>query len=225
MAYEIAVRGGTLVDGLGGPARRADLGISAGRIAEIGARVSGERELDASGRLVVPGFIDIHTHYDPQVLWDGALSPSSWHGVTSVVAGSCGYSLAPTKPEGRATLLRTLDKVEDMRLATLEAGVAWDFETYPEYLDAVRRRGTAIHFGGYVGHTAIRLYVLGDAAYERPASEAEVARMKALVASSLRGGALGFSSDRAGFHLGDGGRPVPSMAAIQLRPPLASRIR
>ncbi len=215
MAHSIAVRGGTLVDGSGGAARRADLGISGGRIAEIGARVSGAREVDASGRLVVPGFIDIHTHYDPQVLWDPALSPSCWHGVTSVVAGSCGYSLAPTRREGRASLLRTLDKVEDMHLATLEAGVAWDFETYPEYLDAVRRRGTAIHFGGHVGHTAIRLYVLGDAAYERPASEPEIERMKALVASSLRGGALGFSSDRAGFHLGDGGRPVPSMAATQ----------
>ncbi|TFG92995.1 MAG: amidohydrolase, partial [Myxococcales bacterium] len=157
----------------------------------------------------------IHTHYDPQVLWDPALTPSSWHGVTSVVAGNCGYSLAPTRPEGRASLLRTLDKVEDMRLATLEAGVAWDFESYPEYLDAVRRRGSAIHFGGYVGHTALRLYALGDEAYERPASEREIAQMQQLVAESLRGGALGFSSDRAGFHLGDGGRPVPSMAATQ----------
>ena len=215
MAHAIAVRGGTLVDGTGAAPRRADLGIAGGRIAEIAPRVRGAREIDASGRLVVPGFIDIHTHYDPQVLWDRALTPSSWHGVTSVVAGNCGYSLAPTRPEGRASLLRTLDKVEDMRLATLEAGVAWDFESYPEYLDAIRRRGTAIHFGGYVGHTAVRLYVLGDEAYERPATEGELARMRELVAESLRGGALGFSSDRAGFHLGDGGRPVPSMAATQ----------
>jgi N-acyl-D-amino-acid deacylase len=215
VAHEIAVRGGTLVDGSGAPPRRADVGIAGGRIAEIARRVTGASEIDASGRLVVPGFIDIHTHYDPQVLWDPALTPSSWHGVTSVVAGNCGYSLAPTRPEGRASLLRTLDKVEDMRLATLEAGVVWDFETYPEYLDAVRRRGTAIHFGGYVGHTAVRLYALGDEAYERPASEREIAQMKQLVAASLRGGALGFSSDRAGFHLGDGGRPVPSMAATQ----------
>ncbi|HZO08088.1 MAG TPA: amidohydrolase family protein, partial [Myxococcota bacterium] len=215
MACEIALRGGTLVDGSGAPARRADVGISGGRVAEIGPRVAGAREIDASGRLVAPGFIDLHTHYDPQVLWDPQLTPSSWHGVTSVVAGNCGYSLAPTRAADRPSLLRTLDKVEDMRVATLEAGVKWDFETYPEYLDAVRRRGTAIHFGGYVGHTAVRLYVLGDAAYEREASEAEIARMRQVVADSLRGGALGFSSDRAGFHLGDGGRPVPSIAATQ----------
>jgi len=215
VACEIALRGGTLVDGSGAPARRADVGISGGRVAEIGPRVAGAREIDASGRLVAPGFIDLHTHYDPQVLWDPQLTPSSWHGVTSVVAGNCGYSLAPTRAADRPSLLRTLDKVEDMRVATLEAGVKWDFETYPEYLDAVRRRGTAIHFGGYVGHTAVRLYVLGDAAYEREASEAEIARMRQVVADSLRGGALGFSSDRAGFHLGDGGRPVPSIAATQ----------
>src|SRR5262245_4029981 len=215
MGHEIAVRGGTLVDGSGAPARRADVGISGGRITEIGPRVTGAREIDASGRLVAPGFIDLHTHYDPQVLWDPQLTPSSWHGVTSVVAGNCGYSLAPTRAADRPSLLRTLDKVEDMRVETLEAGVAWDFETYPEYLDAVRRRGIAIHFGGYVGHTAVRLYVLGDAAYERPASDAEIARMKRVVADSLRGGALGFSSDRAGFHLADGGRPAPSIAATQ----------
>ena len=215
MANEIALRGGTVVDGTGGPAYRADVGIAGGRIAEIGPRVTGAREIDASGRLVTPGFIDLHTHYDPQVLWDPALTPSSWHGVTAVVAGNCGYSLAPTRPEDRASLLRTLDKVEDMRIATLEAGVKWDFETYPEYLDAVRRRGTAIHFGGYVGHTAVRLYAMGDDAYERPATDAEIAQMKQVVADSLRGGALGFSSDRAGFHLADGGRPAPSIAATQ----------
>jgi N-acyl-D-amino-acid deacylase len=215
VAHEIALRGGTVVDGTGGPALRADVGIAGGRIAEIGPRVRGAREIDASGRLVVPGFIDLHTHYDPQVLWDPQLTPSSWHGVTAVVAGNCGYSLAPTRPEDRPSLLRTLDKVEDMRIATLEAGVKWDFETYPEYLDAVRRRGIAIHFGGYVGHTAVRLYAMGDDAYERPATDAEIARMKRVVADSLRGGALGFSSDRAGFHLADGGRPVPSIAATQ----------
>ena len=136
------------------------------------------RELDATGRLVTPGFIDIHTHYDPQVLWDGDLTPSSLQGVTGVVAGNCGYSLAPTRPEDRASLLRTLDKVEDMRLATLEAGIVWDFETYAEYLAAVERRGVLINFGGYVGHTAVRLFVMGDDAYERPATEDEIDRMK-----------------------------------------------
>lgn len=215
-APELAIRGGTVIDGTGAPARRADVGIAAGRIAAIDERVTAPVEFDAAGRLVLPGFIDLHTHYDPQVLWDPALTPSSWHGVTSVVAGNCGYSLAPTRPEGRGTLLRTLDKVEDMRVRTLEAGIDWDFETYPQYLDAVRRRGIDINFGGYVGHTAVRLYVMGEAAYERQSTEDELDAMRQVVAESIAGGALGFSTDRAGFHLGDGGRPVPSMIATQL---------
>jgi N-acyl-D-aspartate/D-glutamate deacylase len=146
---ELSVRGGTVVDGTGGPAYTADVGIADGRIVEIGDRVTARVEIDAAGRLVTPGFIDIHTHYDPQVLWDGDVTPSSWQGVTGVVAGNCGYSLAPTRPEDRASLLRTLDKVEDMRLATLEAGIVWDFETYPEYLAAVERRGVLINFGAW----------------------------------------------------------------------------
>jgi N-acyl-D-amino-acid deacylase len=212
---ELCVRGGTVVDGTGRPAYVADVGIADGRIVEIGDRIAARVEIDATGRLVTPGFIDIHTHYDPQVLWDGDLTPSSWQGVTGVVAGNCGYSLAPTRPQDRASLLRTLDKVEDMRVATLEAGIVWDFETYPEYLAAVERRGVLINFGGYVGHTAVRLFVMGDEAYERAATPDEIDRMRAVVAESIRGGALGFSTDRAGFHLGDGGRPVPSMAATQ----------
>jgi N-acyl-D-amino-acid deacylase len=215
MAHERAIRGGLVVDGTGAPAQRLDIGIDAGRITEIAPVVHGDDELDATGMVVAPGFIDIHTHYDPQVLWDATLSPSCWHGVTSVVAGNCGYSIAPTKPADRASLVRTLDKVEDMRVATLEAGVRWDFETYGEYLDAVRRRGTLLNFGGYVGHTPVRLYVMGQEAYEREATEAEIVEMQRLVAESIVGGALGISTDRAGFHLGDGGRPVPSIAASQ----------
>ncbi len=215
MALEIAIRGGTLIDGSGAPARRADLGIANGRVVEIDARVTAAREIDASGRLVTPGFIDLHTHYDPQVLWDPELTPSSWHGVTAVVAGNCGYSIAPNRPEGRGTLLRTLDKVEDMRLATLEQGIEWDFESYGEYLERIERGGTAIGFGGFVGHTAVRICVMGQDAYEREATGAEIAQMQELVADSIRAGALGFSTDRAGYHIGDGGRPVPSIAASQ----------
>ena len=213
--HEIAIRGGTLIDGTGAPGRRLDVGIANGRIAELAPSVRGAREIDASGKLVTPGFIDIHTHYDPQVLWDPALTPSSYQGVTSVVAGNCGYSIAPTRAAGRASLMRTLDKVEDMRFETLEAGVRWEFESYGEYLEAVERGGVAINFGGYVGHTPVRAYVLGDDAYERKATDAEIVRMKQVVADSIRDGALGFSSDRAGFHLGDGGRPVPSVVASQ----------
>jgi len=215
VSAELAIRGGLVVDGTGSPPYRADVGIAAGRIVEVAPTVEAPDEIDAGGRVVAPGFIDIHTHYDPQVLWDPMLSPSCWHGVTSVVAGNCGYSIVPTRPAERGTLLRTLDKVEDMRLATLEAGIEWAFETYPAYLDTIERRGCAINFGGYVGHTPVRLYVMGEAAYERQATPEEVAAMRDLVAASIRGGALGFSTDRAGFHLGDGGRPVPSMVAGQ----------
>ncbi len=211
----LAIRGGTLVDGTGAPPRRADLGIENGRVVEIGDSVRGDDEIDASGRFVTPGFIDIHTHYDAQVLWDPTLSPSSDQGITSVVAGNCGYSIAPTRPSGRGTLMRTLDKVEDMRVATLEAGIDWSFETYGEYLDAIEKRGLGINFGGYVGHTPVRLYVMGNDAYEREATPSELDQMRGLVSDSIRAGALGFSSDRAGFHLADGGRPVPSIVSTQ----------
>src|SRR4051794_36203798 len=204
-----------VVDGTGQAPFRADVAVAAGRVVGVGDGIRAGTEIDASGRLVCPGFVDIHTHYDPQVLWDPMLSSSCWHGVTSVVAGNCGYSIAPAKPESRGSLLRTLDKVEDMRLATLEAGVEWNFETYGDYLGAIADRGIALNFGGYVGHTAVRLYVMGDEGYEREASPAEIAEMGAVVAASIRAGALGFSSDRGGFHRGDGGRPVPSVIATQ----------
>jgi N-acyl-D-amino-acid deacylase len=212
---ELAIRGGTVVDGSGRPAVRADVGISGGRVVELGPRVHGADELDASDKLVVPGFIDIHTHYDAQVLWDPELSPSVWQGVTSVVAGNCGFSIAPSREAGHEMLLRTLESVEDMRMATMQAGIAWDFESYAEYLDAIERREPAVNFGGYVGHTAVRVYVMGDAASERAATDMELSEMRAAVADSLRGGALGFSTDRAGFIAGADGRPVPSMIASQ----------
>src|ERR1700761_5049704 len=215
MRNDFAIRGGTLIDGTGAPSLRADVGIRDGRITEIAPNVDGLREIDASGQLVVPGFIDVHTHYDPQVLWDPALSASAVHGVTSVVAGTCGFSIAPVKPEGRPILIGTLEKVEDMNAATLEAGVDWDFETYGEYLDAVARRRPGINFGGFVGHTAVRVYVMGEASYEREATPDERSAMKVVVAQEIRGGALGFSTDRAGFILGHGGRPVPSVVASQ----------
>jgi N-acyl-D-amino-acid deacylase len=212
---DLAVRGGTVVDGTGQAGFRADIGISGGRITRIDTQVHGADEIDATGRLVVPGFIDVHTHYDAQALWDPELSPSGWQGVTSVVAGNCGFSLAPVRETGRDLLLRTLETVEDMRLATMRAGIDWDFETYPEYLRAVARRKPTINFGGYVGHTAVRVYVMGPAAAERRANDSEIDAMRAVVADALRGGALGFSTDRAGFIAGADGRPVPSMVASQ----------
>jgi N-acyl-D-aspartate/D-glutamate deacylase len=212
---ELAIRGGTVVDGTGAPARRADVGIRDGRVVAVEEQVRGRDEIDAAGRIVTPGFIDIHTHYDAQVLWDPELSPSSWQGVTTVVMGNCGFTLAPVRPEGRELLLRTLEQVEDMRLATMEAGITWDFESYGEYLDAIDRRRPQINVGGYVGHTAVRVYVMGDDAAERVATDEETARMVGLVRASLRDGALGFSTDRAGFIAGAGGKPLPSVVAAQ----------
>jgi N-acyl-D-aspartate/D-glutamate deacylase len=213
MAAEIAIRGGIVVDGSGAPGRRADVAIAGGRIAGIGERLSGERELDASGQIVAPGFIDIHTHYDAQVFWDPALTPSCFHGVTTVIAGNCGFSIAPTRPEHHETIARTLENVEDMDVATLAAGIPWDFESFPEYLDSVRRRGTILNFGAYVGHTALRLYAMGDAAYERAASAEEVERMAALVGEAMRAGAAGFATSFAPTHRGLNGLPVPSRFA------------
>src|SRR5689334_24957373 len=132
MAHELVIRGGTVVDGTGAPGVRADVAISGGRIAEIGEGLSGTHEVDAQGHVVAPGFIDIHTHYDAQVFWDPALTPSCFHGVTTVVAGNCGFSIAPTRPEHRSLIARTLENVEDMDVATLEAGIPWDFATFPE---------------------------------------------------------------------------------------------
>ena len=215
MVHELVVRGGMVADGTGHEARLADIGVDNGRVTAIGSGLRGEDTLDAEGCLVGPGFIDLHTHYDPQVLWDPFLSPSSQLGVTSVVAGNCGFSIAPCPPALRDSMIRTLVSVEDMSADTLRAGIDWSFETYGEYLGAVAKRGTAINFGGYVGHTAVRLWVMGDDAYERAATPDEIARMAGVVSGAITSGALGFSSDRSPFHRGDGGRRVPSAMATR----------
>ena len=160
-----------------------------------------------------PGFIDIHTHYDAQVFWDPALRPSSYQGVTTVVAGNCGFAIAPTRPEHHDVIVHTLENVEDMDPATLTEGIAWDFETFPEYLESVRRRGTVLNFTAYIGHSALRLYVMGDAAYERAATADEVERMCALVREAIADGAAGFSSSFSYAHRGVDGKPVPSRFA------------
>ena len=213
MQADLVIRGGTLIDGSGEPARRADVGITDQRIVAIGEGLAGRQEIDAGGQVVAPGFIDIHTHYDAQVFWDPALTPSCFHGVTTVVAGNCGFSIAPTRPEGRLTIARTLENVEDMNLATLEAGIPWEFESFPEYLRAVAGRGTALNYTAYIGHTALRLFVMGDAAYERAATEDEVDRMSGCVQEAMEAGAAGLATSFAGTHNGDGGRPVPSRVA------------
>jgi N-acyl-D-amino-acid deacylase len=213
MANDLVIRGGTVVDGTGAPGRVADVAVNDGVIAEIGESLSGDVELDASGHAVTPGFIDIHTHYDAQVFWDPSLTPSSWHGVTSVVAGNCGFSIAPCRPEHRGLIGRTLQNVEDMSLSTLEAGIPWDFESFPEYLDSVERHGSALNYTAYVGHTAVRLFVMGDAGYERAATDDELDRMAQVVGEAVAAGAAGFASSSAQTHNGDSGRPVPSRLA------------
>jgi N-acyl-D-aspartate/D-glutamate deacylase len=214
MDGDIVIRGGTLIDGTGAPGRPADVAVSDGRIVEIGSRLRGERELDASGQVVAPGFIDIHCHYDAQVFWDPALTPSSFHGVTTVVAGNCGFSIAPIKPDSVSLMARTLQNVEDMSFETLSVGVPWaDFETFAQYLDAIERRGVGLNFGCYVGHTAVRLYVMGEDAYERPATDDEIKQMQDVVATAMDGGAIGFASSANPAHNGDRGRPVPSRVA------------
>lgn len=212
--HEIVITGGTVVDGTGAPGRRADVGVDDGRITAVAEGLTGHRVLDATGQVVAPGFIDIHTHYDAQVFWDPDLTPSAFHGVTTVIAGNCGFSIAPVRAEGVDLLARTLQHVEDMSYDTLAAGVPWDdFETFPEYLAAVDERGSALNYGCYVGHTAVRLYVMGDEAYERPATDDELARMQEVVAEAMAGGAIGFATSASPTHNGAGGRPVPSRVA------------
>jgi N-acyl-D-aspartate/D-glutamate deacylase len=216
MAFDIVIRGGTVVDGTGAPGYPADVGITGGRIGEIGPGLTGTRELDAGGQVVSPGFVDIHSHYDAQVFWDPALTPSSHHGVTSVVAGNCGFSIAPCRPEHRELLARTLQHVEDMDLATLDAGIPWDFETFPQYLDSVARHGSALNFGCYVGHTAVRLFVMGEDGYVRAqATQDEIAAMQGVVRDAIAAGAIGVATSSSTTHNGDGGRPVPSRLADQ----------
>lgn len=214
--YDLKIVGGTIIDGSGQPGMRGDVGVRDGKIAALGeVKGSAAATIEADGRVVSPGFVDIHTHYDAQVMWDRMLSISPWHGVTTVVVGNCGFGVAPTRSEHRSLILRTLEKVEGMSLEALEAGVGsdWPFETFPQYLDAVERRGMAINVGVLLGHTPLRMYVMGEASTERAASDDEIARMRAILREAVDAGALGFATSKAPTHVGYGGRPVPSRVA------------
>lgn len=208
---DLLLRGATVIDGSGAPARRADVAIRDGRIAEIG-RLSGADApaIDLDGLMLAPGFIDPHTHYDAQLLWDPDITPSSWHGITTVVVGNCGFSIAPTRPEHRPVILRTLENVEGMPLDALEAGLPWTFETFPQYLDVVDRAPKRANVAALIGHTALRFFALGDDATERAATAAEIEQMRAIVGAALDAGAVGFSTSRSPGHVGAYGKPVPS---------------
>ncbi|MFP6579741.1 MAG: amidohydrolase family protein [Myxococcota bacterium] len=214
--YDLLIRGGTLVDGTGAEGIRGDLGIRDGRIAAMGdLNGTADATLDAVDQIVSPGFVDIHTHYDAQIFWDRGLSISPWHGVTTVVMGNCGFGVAPTRPEHRDLILRTLENVEGMSLDALHAGLGeeWPFESFPEYLDAIEAHGSAINVGVLIGHTPLRLFTMGEEATEREATTEEIASMRAIVAEALEAGAIGFATSKAPTHVGYAGRPVPSRAA------------
>jgi len=214
MAHDLVIRGGFLVDGTGAPGRAGDLAISGGRIAEVGT-VSGRgaREIDAGGLVVAPGFIDPHTHYDAQLTWDPAASCTSWHGVTTIVTGNCGFTLAPCRPDDRLTLMKMLEYVEGMSLEAMQKGILWNFETFHEYLDTLDRLPLWVNVAPLIGHSAVRQFVMGTAAWERAATDDELERMAAEVRRAMADGAVGFSSTTNMNHVGDRGRPVPSRLA------------
>ena len=210
---DVVIKGGTVVDGSGAPRRRADVGIRAGRIAAIGTIDEPARDtVDATGRIVAPGFIDVHTHYDAQVFWDGTLSPSSFHGVTSVVGGNCGFSIAPLSPDSSDYLMRMLARVEGMSLSSLQEGVPWSWKSFGEYLDLLEGK-LAVNAGFMVGHSALRRVVMGERAVGEEATSEDLAQMLQLLRESLGAGGLGFSSSVAATHNDGDGQPVPSRHA------------
>ena len=209
MPCDLLVRNGLVVDGTGQPARRADVAIAGGRIAEIGGVAGGAaRVIDATDLVVAPGFIDPHTHYDAQICWDGAVTPSSWHGVTSVVMGNCGVGIAPCRPAAREVAMRDLVNVEAIPFDVLDRGITWDWESFPQYLDAAARRKPALNLAFLAPLTPFRHYVMGEASIERAANADETARIARLLGEALDAGAFGFSSTILNQHLGFGGRPL-----------------
>lgn len=214
MALDLVVRGGTVVDGSGKARFTADVGITDGKIVEVGRIKSvATRSIDADGLIVSPGFIDGHTHMDAQVAWDPLGTCSCWHGVTSVVMSNCGFALAPCKPEDRDWYARCLSAVEDIPTAAMAAGIDWTWETFPEYLATVERLPKAINYGMYIGHSALRMYVMGRRALSEKATEDDMTHMAAAVKEALRAGAMGFSSSRASTHVTPDDTPVASRIA------------
>lgn len=209
MSYDLLIKNGTVVDGTGSAPKRADVAIAAGKIAEIGnISEGGARVIDASDLIVSPGFVDPHTHYDAQICWDPYITPSSWHGVTSVIMGNCGVGIAPCRKEVHEIAAWDLVNVEAIPFEVLAKGVTWDWETFPQYLDAAQRRGCGINLGFMAALTPFRHYVMGEQSMERAATEAETAQIKALIKEAVTAGAFGFSTTTAPQHIGYKGRPL-----------------
>jgi N-acyl-D-amino-acid deacylase len=214
--FDIIIRGGTIIDGTGAAANVADIAITDGKIVEVSPTIVGEtrEEIDAHGRLVTPGFIDIHTHYDGQVSWDTLLEPSSAHGVTTVVVGNCGVGFAPVRPGKEEWLVQLMEGVEDIPGTALHEGINWEWETFPEYLDAIDKRRYAVDVAAYVPHGAVRGYVMGDrGARNEDATAEDLAEMARIVREAREAGAVGFSTSRTMGHRAKDGEPVPGTFA------------
>ena len=215
--HDLIIRNGNIVDGTGSPARHGDVVIDDGVIASVEPAGTGSlarREVDAAGRLVTPGFVDIHTHYDAQATWDPWMTPSSWHGVTTAVMGNCGVGFAPAAPDRHDWLIALMEGVEDIPGTAMTEGITWDWESYPEYLEALERMPRVLDIGSQIGHGPLRGFVMGDrGAANEPATDADIDEMSALVEHALRAGALGFSTSRTPLHRSRDGELVPGTNA------------
>jgi N-acyl-D-amino-acid deacylase len=214
MAYDLVVRNGTLIDGSGAPRQSADVAVADGRIVAIGKiDERGREEIDAEGHIVAPGFVDAHTHMDAQVFWDELGSTSCYHGVTTVVMGNCGFTLAPSRPGESAFVVRNLERAEDISAEAMALGIDWTWSTFAEYLDAVEAQRKGINYAGSIGHSALRTWAMGDRAFSETATPAEIDIMAQELRSALAAGAVGFSTSRSISHLTGDDRPVASRQA------------
>ncbi|MCH1614350.1 MAG: amidohydrolase family protein, partial [Acidimicrobiales bacterium] len=214
--HELVIRNGLVVDGTGSEARKADIAIDNGVITKVGViEAGGVKEIDAIGKLVTPGFVDIHTHYDGQVIWDPEVTPSSWHGVTTIVMGNCGVGFAPVKPDKHEFLISVMEGVEDIPGAALAEGVSFDWETFPQYLDAVEAIPHTIDIGAQMPHSALRVYVMGDRGrdHDEDATESEIEEMRRLTEEALAAGALGFTTSRTINHRDRDGNQIPTLTS------------
>ncbi len=215
MSYDLIIQGGTVVDGTGLPGYRADVGVTDGTITAIGD-LSGERAdetIDAEGHVVAPGFIDGHTHMDAQLFWDDIGRNACWHGVTTVIMGNCGFTLAPCSDQEKDLVLHNFERAEDIPPEAMNAGIDWNWDSFPEFFDAVDKRPKGLNYAGYVGHSALRTHAMGERAMEEAANEDDLAVMKSALADGMRAGAVGFSTSRTWSHRTTTGKPVASRLA------------